>query len=714
MKSFRNRRGFTLMELLVGLMLFAIGLSLLVPNGRGTKDAASTKVAAEELVARFRQARQTAITKAVPVAVAFPTTSSLSHTDQAYFLEGEFNPRVTEQWKIHQSFVETVYYTGQWIGPSWSPAPVLKTAGLQYFERKGSLDINSWFGPAGPPSANTLIFTPSGNVVSTLEAADGKFRVVVAMGVSGVGGTLTTASSPYTVWLSPSGEAGFEKGVFQGPSVIEGSNKDSTPIAPFSRPPAVPNRPPVVQRIDGGQPGAKAYPNAVNPRTGKGNVMDLDTVLTLEIRVKDEDGDPPYFRWETAEVGRAVTGGTSFSNETDFARWGGRFSNATEVRMVWDPETQEWVGRDTWTPAPEDLGGNRYRLECTITDRKGGVARSGFPIDGNYLVTTKEPWILYKTWNAQNRAELWKMTLDGEEHSRVAAFTYQDVEFGQWTPSAAEIIVGAPDGIYRTSADGGGLRKLGPKGFNGPVDGSCLSPQGDAVYYVGGEGGKKQIRKFSFSSAGAPQNTHVMSFGNVNDINDLSAARFGTGSSAKTILLSSYFYDNKSGGLFGTGLFRKRRRGSGGMAVDTDTGAQIPSSSRSPGTWDGVGQYRENSYGNHMLNTNDSVGHGVHVLYVRRDGSIYGNRVNYTGGPASDANLTLGAPIFGPLNTGRPGTRHPRYASTERDSLVFISGRGTAGTLYRMPDITKPQLNVALRLAPQNRGADQPSVSRPR
>lgn len=696
------------MELIVGFMLFAIALSLLVPSGRTTKDAASTKTAAEELVARFRQARQAAITKAVPVAIAFPATDSLARTDQAYFLEGEFNPRVTERWKIHQSRIETVYFTGKWLGPSWSTAPILKTASVGF-------KLNEWFGSAAPPAANLLVFTPSGNVVSSMEAADGKFRVVVAMGVSSAAGTLTAANSPYTVWVAPSGESGFDKGVFGG-TVVETSQKESAPVAPFDPPPTVANRSPVVQRIDGGPPGAKAYPNAVNPKTDDGNALDLDSVLTLEIRVRDEDGDPPYFQWKTAEVGRVNASGSGFTNETDIAQWGGRFSNATEVRMEWDPETSEWVGRDTWIPAPGDKGGNRYRLDCTIRDRKGGVARTGFPIDGNYLVTTKEPWVLYKTWNPQNRAELWKMSLNGREHARVASFTYQDVEFGQWTPSGAEIIVGAPDGIYRTSADGGGLRRLGATGLNGPVDGSAISPQGDAVYYLGGAAGQKQIRKFSFSATGAPQNVQVMSFYRVNGINDLSAASFGTGAGAKVLLLSSYYYDSKSGGLFGTGLFSKRRRGSGGMAVDTNSGAQVPSNPRYPETWNGAGQYRETPYGIYMLNTDDPTGHGVHVLFGARDGLIHGHHVNYSGGggSASDGNLTKGGQLWTPLNTNKADVRHPRYADTTRKSLIFISGRGAAGKLFYMPNLNSPTSVRELVPPFPNRGADQPSVSRPR
>ena len=206
MLTFRGERGYSLMELMIGIVLVLISLALLVPRGSTTKDNATTKTAAEELVARFRQARQIAITKAVPVGVAFPTSSGNYKTDQAFFLEGEVNPQVTEQWKIQQPKQEVVYFSGTWSGPDWAPAPVLKTI-------SSSFDPATWFGGGTAPEATIIIFTPSGNAVSQAPAADGKFRIVVGMGVS-ASSSLGTVNSPYTAWVSPSGEAGLDKGVF--------------------------------------------------------------------------------------------------------------------------------------------------------------------------------------------------------------------------------------------------------------------------------------------------------------------------------------------------------------------------------------------------------------------------------------------------------------------------------------------------------------------
>ncbi len=734
------KRGVTLMELIVGLALMGIALALVVPRGSGTKDNLTSKTAAEELVARLRQARQVAMTKSVPVGVAFPRTPSMAQTDNAYFLEGEVNPDVTERWKIQQSKPWVAYFTGGWAGPSWAPAPVMKTTSQAF-------DPANWFVGATPPEATVFIFTPSGNAVSEAQAADGKFRIVVGMGLSTGGSTtLFSANSPYTVWISPSGEIGLEKGVYGG-AVTATTNKDSSPLAPFVAPAASgTNSAPVVQIVPPNTSvGAKAYPNNVNPKTNNGNIIDLDAVLTLEVRVKDADGDPPYFEWKTVEAAIVQPDGVTFNTQTDMDLWGGRFSNDGEVRMEWDAENQEWVGRDTWAPATGDLGGNRYKLVCYIRDRKGGTTTSGFPVDGNYLVTTKEPWVLYKSWNAIGRTELWKMTLDGLEHSRVVSFGYQDVDFGQWSPSGAEIIVGAADGVYRVSADGGNLSKMAPVGMGGPIDGCCLAPAGDALFYLGGPEWGKKIKKIYFDpNTGAPNDvplggTTSSSTGSgagvdvgVKQTYDLSAGQYGD----KVILLSSFYWNNTSSFL-GTGFFKKKKKRAGGLVVDAGEGtSNLPPDPQTSGilgglgqgeggysgtksAWRGVGMSDTTSWGL-SLNKTDDTGAlaGYHILYGSGGGEIHARETKFEpDAPPYDVGTQFkpGDYVAGyPKTTGIGDLHHPKYASQDRQSLVFVSGRGTASRIYYWEDVNNPSTIRQLPLASVNRGATQPTVSRPR
>lgn len=700
-------RGFSLMDLIVGMMLVGMALAMIVPRGQGTKDAATTKVTAEELVARFRQARQTAMTKSVPVAVAFPKNGTTAATDEAFFLEGEVNPKVSERWKIQQPRVEVAYYTGTWSGPTWAAADVMETANKNF-------DLSTWFGPVSPPPAELFVFTPSGNVVSDALAADGKFRVVVGMGLQGTATSLTAATTPFTVWISPTGEVGLERGVYGNPTIYASVDKGTANIASFVSPAVSSNVPPVVTIIPPMTvPGAKAYPNSVNPKTKNGNIIAIDAVLTLEVRVKDDNGDPPYFKWRTTEAAVLDDDGTSFIDQTDMDTWGGRFSNVGEVRMEWDAETQEWVGRDTWAAATGDKGGNRYRLECEIRDRKGGTVTTGFPVDGNYLVTSNEPWVLYRTWNAQNRSELWKMTLDGLEHTLVCSFPYQDVYYGQWAPSGAEIIVGAADGVYRVSSDGGAKKLIAPVNLGGgTLDGCCLSPSGEAVYFVYGREYEKKIREVYINGSGVQRTVTLAPdevsdpnpFNNVGPVYDLSSAKFGS----KTVLLCTYYHYNKDNGFLGLGIFTKKKKRQGAMAIDASNGSHT--SYDKPPTWTNVAQNgKYPPYGISFATTKDtSVYENVHVLYGSAGGQIY-----IHGTTPSVSPIGLG-PAIKVLNTGRADVHHPRYATPDLSSIVFVAGRNQAATIYHMPDINNPGNNYPLPLAPVNIGAEQPSVSRPR
>lgn len=725
MKKTRTMHGYTLMELIVGMMMVSIALALIVPSGRHTKESASVKTTAEELVARFRQARQTAITKSVPVAVAFPISDTLFHTEEAYFLEGEVTPKVSTQWKIQQSFPEVAYYVGQWAGPEWEPAPTMKTPSAGF-------KPETWFGPVDPPPARLFIFTPSGNVVSSARAADGKYRVVVAMGVSEASGMLTAANTPYTVWISPSGEVGLEKGLYKG-GVFATSEKNSAPMAQYVPPATVSNKPPVVQVMRGKTlPGPKAYPDNVNPKTNNGNSIAVDGVLTLELRVKDENGDPPYFRWKTVEAGTLNDDGMNHTRVYDMAEWGGRFSNVGEVRMEWDAENQEWVGRDTWAPATGDKGGNRYLLECDIRDRKGGVAQARFPVDGHYLVTTNEPWVLYKTWNPQNRAELWKMTLDGLDHTLVCSFPNQDVHYGQWSPSGTEIIVGAADGVYRVSSDGAVKKKIVSVNLNGgTMDGCCLSPEGDAVFYAYGREYDKLIRKVYIDGSGiqrtiplAPEPPEPGIGGlfsppsdpnplnKVGTLYDLSSAQFGS----KTALIASYYHYNRSGGLLGTGLFAKKKKYRGAIIMDPDTGDRTTYSK--PQSWNQVGQRNSKypPYGVSFATVGEDTGSGshVHVLHGSPEGIISIDRIERAGFPPQD-NFVRATTSLRRLDTGLGDVHHPKYATPDHSSMVFVAGRGTDAKIYYMPNINSPRAYRELRVVPGvNKGAEIPSVSRPR
>lgn len=734
----RKQRGYSLMELIVAMVIAAIALSLFVPNGKGTKDVATTRSAAEEMVARFRAARAAAITKGIPVAVAIPRTPSIFHSDEGFRLEGDVSPQVTDRWKIQQQTQNVVYYTGKWPGPNWAPAPVLTTVNSAFDPTPAV-----WFGPATPPNAAMYVFTPSGNAVSSEDAADGRFRMIVGMGID-TGSNLTAVNSAFTIWIDPSGEIGLDRGVFNGPTVAVANKKESLPLAPYVPVVVGANNDPVLLPVPPSL-GAMSYPNNVNPKTNNGNVVDLDAVLTLEVRVRDDDGDPPYFKWKAVEAGEVQSNGTTFVTQSDMDKYGGRFSNTKEVRMEWDAETKEWVGRDTWAPSTLDKGGNRYKLQCDIVDRKGGSTTAGFPVDGNYLVTTKEPWVLYKTWNTAGVVELWKMTLDGLDHTPLVQFGYQDVEFGQWSPSGAEVIVGAPDGVYRVTSNGENLQKVSSVVLPGGIDGCCISPSGDAVYYLGGPFESKRIRKVIIDGSGTQVDVALNNQTTANADNeeygtggsdavdyvwDLSAVQFESGPGKVVLLHTMYHYDKKKWKVFGSWK-TKRKYAWGAMALDADTGdstnwqATTFKAGNNGGSTDSrlaFGQDQMIAHGTTIHNTDVPSGgmgepYEIHVMYGDTDpqGTIHIRKVDPAfGGGSSLASFQLAPGAVKTLPTNRADTHHPKYAHPDRGSVIFAAGRDQASRIYYMHDINNPTDNRELPLHPSNQGAEAPSVSRPR
>ena len=729
------------MELLVGMSLVVLGLLLFVPSGRNTKDVASSRSAAEELVARLRAARQNALTKGVPIGVAFPRTPSIYHTDEAVQYEGEVTPQVTERWKIQQPDPRVVYFTGQWDGPTWAEAPILTNAFSDF-----DPDPAVWFGAVAPPDAAIFIFTPAGTAVSSEEAGDGRFRIAVGMGLD-TGATLTAINSPFTIWIDPSGEIGFEPGLYNGAAVASTRKVESVPIASYVNVPMA-NVPPVLLPAPPST-GAMSYPSNKNPKTEDGNILDVNSVLTLEVRVRDDNGDPPYFKWETTHVGELNPAGDDWIPQTNMVDWGGRYGNQAQTRMEWDAETREWVGRDTWTPSTRDKGGNQYVLQCEITDRKSDPIYARFPVEGStFLVTTKEPWVLYKTWNVDGITELWKMTLDGLLHTPIVQFGYQNVDFGQWSPSGNEVIVGAADGVYRVTSNGENLTRVSAAAMPGGIDGCCLSPQGDAVFYLGGTPEHKRIRKVYIDGSGNqsdvsldPLNPAVDNapYGSGNEWNtvdqvwDLTAAYFGPPPGGKVILMHGiYMHKKESWSVFGSWETEEKER-YGVMAIDAASGARTNWEGTTRGFNDdvggpapdnsdtglGFGQFKTTNYGVSMYRTDEDLGGDhmeTHVLYGDAAGRINIRRVD----PGFTKDSSVGS--FGASQTiysqqtPQADTHHPKYGHPDRSSLIYAAGRGAASRIYYMPDKNNPSDVTLVPLAdpPLNNGAEAPSVSRPR
>lgn len=649
----------------MAVAVLALTAALVYPRGNNTKDRLSTQMVAEQLVTRLRQTRQAAISKKVPSALAIPRSGTAAYSNAAYILEGDVNPRAGESWKIEQDRERIVYFVGGWSGPNWTTLP-------------STFRLDEWWDANGtPPSAHVFAFTPQGTMSSNAQAADGACRILVANGLSEQGGQLAGAKDAWTVWVSPSGEVGLNQGIFQASQAYTSRHSETGAGAPLQLPAAQDNRSPRLLSL-------KALPDVQNPNAAEGKLLDSTSCLTLELRMADDDGDPPFFQWEVTE---AID---KDGNSRDVERLGGKFGNTGPCRMEWSSQSKEWVGRVSWTPALDDKGGCSYKLSCVIDDRRGGRMTTQFPVQG-YLKTTHDPWILYKTQNKNNHWELWRMTLLGREHQRVIGFETEDVTFGQYCPAGDEIVVGTNLAVYRGKADGSGFRRVSSPTAT-PVNMVCVTPNGDALYYMAGPDNDKDLRKVSLNAAG--QEVDQMLFAN-NTLDNVYTMT-STTISGHTLLVLNYYREYR--GL----LDMKRYWGINVFDVTNPDPTQYQGSDTdpAPSALRRAGQNGRTTGGSTVSDD------GTEILWG--DGSsIVVRTIGYTGAPNS---MTLAPKATYTVPVG--DVHHPRY-TWDKKGLVFATGRNAAARIWCMPDLTAPGSVYEVPLPPENNCADEPSIGPP-
>lgn len=672
----KRRRAYNLLELVIALAILSLSVFLLFPRGNRTKDRLSSEMVAKELVSRLRQTRQAALARRISVALAIPHSDTASYSDTAYTVEGDYKPGPPGRvWKIEQDAQRVVFFVGRWSGPAaWSAQP------------PGPLFQDWWTGAPSGADPYLFAFTPQGKLESNAEMADGAFRILVAQGLSAAGGTLRGADSPWTVWLRPDGQVGLDRGIWAADQAYASSLRESPGGASLAAALA-PNRDP--DRL-----GVRALPDNKNPNVAgdhKGNIMDCTSCLTLEVYAQDEDGDPPFFRWETVAVGSADPSGAVTPETTvpvDPIK-AGRFGNSGNCRMEWSSATHQWVGRTSWTPAPHDRGGRAYQLKCTFDDRRGGTDTRSFPIDGGWLQTKRESWVLYKALSRANRWELWKMTLEGKDHQRVVGFPNQDIRFGQWTPDGDELVLGTDTGIYRANFDGSGVRLVSTVAAP-PLESCCLSPDGQYVFYVNGPLDNKEHHRVDLNPGGQAVDVPLSTNQALDYVFNLSSAIYG----GRVYIMENFYRTNR------VGFTINRYDGvlvTDGMTPGSDSGAgPVPASLR------GVGQSRTTTGGASLSSDGSEVLWGT-------GGNLYIAPVTPpTGGPGS---LVVGSPRS--ISVGVGDAHHPRY-TPDKTGVVFVNGRGNAARLYYLPNINDSSGMRELVLPAEIQCGDEPTVARAR
>lgn len=444
-----RRRAFSLAELLTAMMLAAFMLGMGLMGLRVPATSQQSKLLAQLLVARLGQARQRAGASGEPVALAIPGGLAQS----CYLLQGDRNPRRVAVWDWRNELPQAFCYTGQWTldGPAqWRPTATQR------------LNLAGWGAPQ--PADSLLAFSPSGEVDSNLSSYDGNLHLVTCTGLTG---SLTSVSHPYTVHLAPSGSVRWSTGLDSGSTVTQPAA--TSPAASAQPPgPAGLNSNPVLSAVE---PMPRPAPGSLP--AGIDASVRPDGYLTFQVLGSDPNYDVLRCFWTTTR---------------------GNFSNTQETRMDWDEASGHWLGRWTFAPPTGADPGDIYQLSCTLKDGRGGSVTGTFGVGGRVLVL-KKPRLCFAsdadTLDPVQRS-LFVSNLDGTERQRV--FDGRGtLDCPRWSPDGSLLVfLYDPDGgidldLWVVRPDGGGLKRLIDADANGwlLMAGAVFTPDGTKIIATG-------------------------------------------------------------------------------------------------------------------------------------------------------------------------------------------------------------------------------------
>lgn len=471
-----RRRGYSLLELILGsvIMMMVGGFGLYsLSQGR---DSAQSKGLAEELAEELKAARQQAVSKQQPVAVAFPGGAG-GKSQSFYLLEGHALPKVVRSVSYAETYPDSCYYWG-----SWGTSTVESTAET---ESPTDFEVDQWT-PLPRADDKMIVFTPSGTAVSNgLPLFGSEYRLLVSNGIEGGGGGAPTAvSKPYTIRVSKGGGITLEPGVAGGPGI---ANRPSLPLGSLNN-----SIPPITESV--GTPRIDKLTCEPKPleKSEKGALAVIPTkgYLTLTAEAEEPSGEPLTMIWEA-----------------DGPSGSGKFSSDKPVNMSWDAKRKRWVGRIAWTPPHDAADGEVYSLSCIVKNPQGqhdkqvlagGASVEIIPDTRMAAVNTDEWWENYNiAWMNPDGTSLFNVTVPEEAWEYLTPV---------WSPSGTKIAFYAGKDIPATGKFEATLYLVNDDGTNLSARYTC---KGDITDYYFGP---------SFSPDGARM--AFTAYENENDYND--------------------------------------------------------------------------------------------------------------------------------------------------------------------------------------------------
>lgn len=460
----RNSRGFSLLELILAGLIMAVvaGFGLFsLTNGR---QGIQSRGLAEEIAEELKAARQQAIAKGIPVALAFPSGGrSTGQTQSFYRLEGASRPRVVSGQDYSKTYPESCFFWGQWGGST--------PESLAPSDSETEFDLLAW-SPLPVVGDHVLVFTPQGTVKSYgLPVFSGEeYRLLVSNGVQETGGSPSSplaVSKPHTVRIGKTGSVTVFPGVY-GATIAEATDLTIGNL-PNSLPPvSPPTGGPAIARLR-----VEPEPKELSDGGAVAIVPD-EGFVTLVCEAQDVSGGPLTMEWVARPRGSAS--GT------------GMFSSEKPVTMTWDPKYMSpgpdpydpsddvpnpcWVGKVNWTPPKDAADGDLYDLICTVRNPRGGDDEQQLGANASVEVVLADRVACV---NTDSNWEKFYIAWMNPEGASVVGVTLPDAVWDQltpvWSPNGTKLAFyqaqeEPPNSdqwearLYVVNDDGTGLKKM--------------------------------------------------------------------------------------------------------------------------------------------------------------------------------------------------------------------------------------------------------------
>ena len=478
------------MELMIALSLGMLIMTMGFTGLNKARTSGGARGLATAVAAEFRLAREKAIAKGSPVAVVLREGVSQS----LFFLEGETMPVVTRTANYEGDYPFGTICSVTYDGPTFGAEESVPGSKADAWKAR----LASWL-PSEYANDSVFMFTPNGSVVTNgVPSAKGLHYVVVAMGATVSGRTLSAANEPQTLTISQSGaveQFGRLLGSSGSVSITSGGQSTAArPPAPQTDYTAVV---PAILK-------SRVTPAAEEIDGSLVHVLDKGEYLALEIFAHSGDGRPLYAGWTDTPVTKMANPSV---NPEDYK---GAFSvpGGELERMEFYPEfdvnddgtidpieeVNIWRSVWTWTPPPNAESGDKYDLSVDVTDathEEKAAIRDMKPVvispPGEIVFERKLPgerWHLYTMWADGSR--LTKLT-QGDHDYRCASAT-ADGKLIAYERNGREVWV--------MNADGTGQIRVTDNG-----DCPTISPTGSTIAFM--RGNNLMVRRIDVPDASA-------------------------------------------------------------------------------------------------------------------------------------------------------------------------------------------------------------------